>query len=181
MGWGFEVLDLDVAHWRAQVGNWPSRRVAWAVGFRVEGTVRDLLAHRGIRCDAWVGSLRRGEVLAPAHPWFEPPILTGRAVRLRPHREEDRAVMIEACNDAQTRQWLVDIPVPYLEADARTHRESVLADHAAGSAIYWAVADAAERAEVASARVRARAARNLMNDASVVVEPPIVGGLFELS
>jgi len=145
LGWGFEVLDLDVAHWRAQVGNWAGRRVAWAVGFRVEGTVRELLVHRDGRCDAWVGSLRRGEVFAPTHPWYEPAILTGRGVRLRPHRDDDLAAIVEACNDETTRHWLVDIPVPYTESDARIHRESVLADHAGGSAIYWAVADASDR------------------------------------
>ena len=145
LDWGFPVLDLDVAHWRAEVGNWPSRRVAWAVGFRVEGTVRELLVHRDGRCDAWIGSLRRGEALAPAHPWYEPAILTGRGVRLRPHRDDDLAVIVEACNDETTRHWLVDIPVPYTESDARIHRESVLADHAGGSAIYWAVADASDR------------------------------------
>ena len=30
-------------HWRAYVGNWASRRTAWRCGFRVEGTVRQLL------------------------------------------------------------------------------------------------------------------------------------------
>jgi RimJ/RimL family protein N-acetyltransferase len=63
LGWGFERAGLEVVYWRAQVGNWPSRRVAGRCGFRIEGTVRGLLEQRGERRDAWIGSLRRGEPL----------------------------------------------------------------------------------------------------------------------
>lgn len=70
--WGFERADLEVVYWRAQVGNWPSRRVAMRCGFRMEGTVRGLLEYRGERRDGWIGSLRCGEPLSgaveePAH------------------------------------------------------------------------------------------------------------------
>jgi RimJ/RimL family protein N-acetyltransferase len=61
--WGFELSSIEVVYWRAQVGNWPSRRVARRCGFRMEGTVRGLLEQRGERRDAWIGSLRRGEPL----------------------------------------------------------------------------------------------------------------------
>lgn len=63
-------LDLARVTWRAVVGNWPSRRVAWRAGFRVEGTVRAELAHRdGVRRDAWVGTLLRGDPRRPNEPW----------------------------------------------------------------------------------------------------------------
>src|SRR6478609_1350618 len=55
LGWAFEAMDLEVVHWRANVGNWASRRVAWACGFTFEGTVRSLLAQRGERRDGWIG------------------------------------------------------------------------------------------------------------------------------
>jgi RimJ/RimL family protein N-acetyltransferase len=72
VAWGFELADIEVVYWRAQVGNWPSRRVATRCGFRMEATVRGLLEQRGERRDAWIGSLRRGEPLTgkpdePAH------------------------------------------------------------------------------------------------------------------
>jgi RimJ/RimL family protein N-acetyltransferase len=63
LAWGFELPDLEVVYWRAQVGNWASRRVARRCGFRMEGTVRGLLEQRGVRRDGWIGSLRRGEPL----------------------------------------------------------------------------------------------------------------------
>ena len=56
--------------WRAVVGNWPSRRVAWRAGFRIEGTLRAELVHRDrVRRDAWVGTLLRGDPRAPNEPW----------------------------------------------------------------------------------------------------------------
>jgi RimJ/RimL family protein N-acetyltransferase len=64
--WGFERAGLEVVYWRAQVGNWPSRRVATRCGFRMEGTVRGLLEQRGERRDGWIGSVRRGEPLSGA-------------------------------------------------------------------------------------------------------------------
>ncbi len=63
-------LDLLRVSWRAVVGNWASRRVAWRAGFRVEGTLRSELVHRGgVRRDAWVGTVLRGDPRAPNEPW----------------------------------------------------------------------------------------------------------------
>jgi RimJ/RimL family protein N-acetyltransferase len=63
LAWGFELPGIEVVYWRAQVGNWASRRVATRCGFRVEATVRGLLEQRGERRDGWIGSLRRGDPL----------------------------------------------------------------------------------------------------------------------
>lgn len=63
LAWGFELPEIAVVYWRAQVGNWASRRVAIRCGFRMEGAVPDLLEQRGERRDGWIGSLRRGEPL----------------------------------------------------------------------------------------------------------------------
>jgi RimJ/RimL family protein N-acetyltransferase len=62
LDWGFTDLGLQGAHWRAEIGNVPSRRVAEACGFRTEGAVRGLLLHRGGRVDGWIGSLLPGEL-----------------------------------------------------------------------------------------------------------------------
>lgn len=61
LDWAFQDLDLRVVHWRAGVGNWPARAAATRCGFKVEGTVRGLIAQRGKRYDGWIGSLRRGD------------------------------------------------------------------------------------------------------------------------
>jgi RimJ/RimL family protein N-acetyltransferase len=59
---GFEVLGLQRVEWWARVGNEASRRVAEKLGFRMEGTCRARLLHRGERVDAWVGGLLAGEL-----------------------------------------------------------------------------------------------------------------------
>ncbi|MDT0341589.1 GNAT family N-acetyltransferase [Streptomyces litchfieldiae] len=56
-GWAFATLGLGIVHWRAEVGNDASRRVAEKAGFRVEATLRQRVVHRGQRVDAWLGSM----------------------------------------------------------------------------------------------------------------------------
>ncbi len=60
--WAFTALELQVIEWRAEVGNEASRRVAATLGVQLEGTLRRRLVHRGVRVDAWVGSLLPGEL-----------------------------------------------------------------------------------------------------------------------
>lgn len=75
-------LDLDRLSWVAYVGNWPSRRVAWRAGFRVEGTVRGHAVQReGVRRDAWIGTLLRGDPREPNEPWPADAPADGAAVR----------------------------------------------------------------------------------------------------
>ncbi|MCL3861919.1 GNAT family N-acetyltransferase [Actinotalea sp. K2] len=65
-------LDLVRVTWSAFVGNWPSRRVAWSAGFRVEGTVRLHGVQRGVRRDSWLATLLRDDPREPAEPWPAP-------------------------------------------------------------------------------------------------------------
>jgi RimJ/RimL family protein N-acetyltransferase len=140
--WGFDALDLEVVHWHAVAGNWASRRAAWRVGFRVEGTVRSLLHGRGLRYDAWVGSLLRGEPLQPASVWFTAPVLEDARVRLRQYRQSDVLRVVEACSDPRIRHWLARLPTPYTSDDARAHLEHLAEEAAAGNSLTWAIADA---------------------------------------
>lgn len=55
--WAFDTLDVELVEWRCEVGNVASRRVAEKAGFLVEATLRKRLVHRGVRVDAWIGSL----------------------------------------------------------------------------------------------------------------------------
>ncbi len=149
--WAFEMLELDVVHWRCAVGNWASRRVAWSVGFRIEGTVRGLLPSRGRQVDAWVGSLRRSDAMTPHQVWNDPPTLgtasepaePAEPLVLRAHREQDSAVTVAACNDPLTRHWLAHLPTPYTAFDAATHLEQIREDEARGNSVYWAISTSA--------------------------------------
>jgi RimJ/RimL family protein N-acetyltransferase len=64
-----EGLGLARVEWRAVVGNWASRRVAWKVGVRVEGEIRGLLVHRGQRLDGWIGTVLPSDPREPNEPW----------------------------------------------------------------------------------------------------------------
>ena len=149
LGWAFTPEDdggpgLQVVHWEAYVGNWPSRRVAWACGFRVEGTVRGFGHQRGERRDSWVGSIVRGEPMTPATPWLEAATITGDQVVLRPWRADDAARVTEACSDPDTQFWLAQLPSPYTLADAQWYLRTREEEHAAGRGVYWCVANAGD-------------------------------------
>ncbi|MFI7586665.1 GNAT family N-acetyltransferase [Spongisporangium articulatum] len=140
VAWGFESCGFEVVRWQAQVGNWASRRVAWATGFRFEGTVTALLEHRGRRVDGWIGSLRRGEAMQPLNRWWEPVDLAGRRVRLRAPRADDVPRLVEACRDERTQRWLPLVPNPYAADDAHRHQARFRERAALGEAVHWTVA-----------------------------------------
>ena len=112
------MLDVEVVLWQANVGNWASRRVAWACGFRVEGAVRAALEARGQRHDGWIGSLLRADPMAPA-PLAEPAVITGDRVRLRPWRDEDEAPGRAGLRDPDCIRWLPACPRRTAREDAR--------------------------------------------------------------
>lgn len=60
---GIDELALTRITWFAIVGNEPSRRVAEACGYRVEGLLRRGESRRGERLDHWVGGLLAEELV----------------------------------------------------------------------------------------------------------------------
>ncbi len=132
-------LGLRAVEWRAHVGNWASRRVAWRLGFRIEGTVRALCAQRGELRDAWIGTLLAGEPLQPATTWLDVPVLGGPDVMLRPLADADADAIAEAFNDPVTQHWFGGLPTPYPIEDARAFLEERREDAASGRGVNWAV------------------------------------------
>jgi RimJ/RimL family protein N-acetyltransferase len=143
--WGFDQLGLQTIVWRAFTGNWSSRKVAWRLGFRVEGTLRSYLPQRGeTRRDAWVGTLLRDDPREPATTWLEVPVLEGDGFRLRPVRDDDVARIQEGSSDPGTQRWLGHIPAPYTLDDARDYVEARRELAASGKCVTWAIADAVD-------------------------------------
>jgi len=68
--WGFssEGAGLARIEWRAVVGNEASARVARALGFRFEGTLRQALVSASGRDDGWIASLLSTDDRMP-QPW----------------------------------------------------------------------------------------------------------------
>ncbi|HET7415771.1 MAG TPA: GNAT family protein [Arthrobacter sp.] len=67
--YAFEQLNLQYLYWQAAVSNWASRKLAWKLGFRHEGTIRGYFAQRGIPTDVWVMSLAATDPRRPCSPW----------------------------------------------------------------------------------------------------------------
>jgi RimJ/RimL family protein N-acetyltransferase len=139
--WGFDARDVQVVVWRANRGNWASRKLAWRLGFTFEGTIRRTLPQRGELRDAWVGTLLASDRREPKGRWLDVPVCEGDGLRLRPLREADVPRVVEACADEQTQHWLGRMPDPYGEADAREWLEHCRENAATGDSVQWAVVD----------------------------------------
>jgi RimJ/RimL family protein N-acetyltransferase len=141
--WGFEERRLETVIWWANRGNWASRKLAWRLGFRIEGSPRHWLPQRGELLDSWVGTLLAGDVMHPTTRWYDVPRLVGDGFVLRPHTMTDVPRVVEACTDPVVSDWIGQIPSPFAEADAVAWIESLAERHATGTAVTFAVADPA--------------------------------------
>lgn len=165
--WAFDDLGTARLRWHAQPGNHASRLVAWRLGFRMEGTLRQHYLERdGRRTDAWVAALLPGELLAsaadsPAAPgsprarqagtfMAAPPVLAAKAgteeLRLRAPAGRDVDAIMAACQDAESARWTT-VPQPY----RRSHAEAFVHEHAArrwahGEGVVFVIADRADAA-----------------------------------
>lgn len=139
--WGFAAQGVETAVWRAEVGNWASRKLAWRLGFGLDGVLRSSHVSRGRLVDAWIGTLLAGEPRQPSGRWFSVPVLDSDGVRLRPLADDDVRRVVEACSDERTQQWLGSLPSPYTEADARAWIAGRTQQLATGRTVTWAIAD----------------------------------------
>lgn len=141
LAWGFADQGLETVVWRAEVGNWASRKLAWRLGFSLDGVLRHSQAGRDGLVDAWTGTLLADEPRAPRHRWLDPVPLEGPGIRLRPLRDDDVPRIVEACSDVRTQHWLGQLPAPYTDVDARAWLLMVLEGQAGGTKITWAVTE----------------------------------------
>jgi RimJ/RimL family protein N-acetyltransferase len=150
LDWGFTQRGVRVVIWRAFVGNWASRKLAWRLGFSMEGTVRRRLPRGDELRDAWIGTLLPTDDREPKGLWLEVPVLEGDGIRLRPWRDSDVPRIVEACSDERTQAWLGQMPAPYGESEARAWLTHQRENRATGRSVAWAVVDPAEDVVLAS-------------------------------
>ena len=148
--WGFAERGARVVVWRANAGNWASRKLAWRLGFTLEGTIRAALPQRGELRDAWVGTLLATDDREPKGRWLEVPVLEADGIRLRPWRESDAPRVVEACSDRRTQTWLGQLPDPYDESAASAWFEHQRENRATGKSVGWAVVDPVDDLVLAS-------------------------------
>ncbi|WP_395696180.1 GNAT family N-acetyltransferase [Nocardioides sp.] len=136
--WGFAERDLHTVIWWAHVGNWASRRLAWRLGFAIEGTVRDWQPQRGELRTAWVGTLLRADPREPRSTWLTNPVVAGDGVQLRPFTDADVPRVVEGIGDPGTQHWLAFLPRDPVAADGRRYLEQVRERLATGHTVTWA-------------------------------------------
>jgi RimJ/RimL family protein N-acetyltransferase len=143
LDWGFAERGLTTVIWLARRGNWASRRLAWRLGFSFEGTLRQWLPQRGGLSDAWVGTLRRGEEMAPRTEWLRAPRIVGPAVVLRPSVEADVPRIVEGLNDPSVQRYSQRIREtgPHDAGTVAERELGILEEGAAGATVAWSVAD----------------------------------------
>lgn len=138
--YGFEQ-GWDRVTWRAYVGNWGSRRVAWKCGFRNLVTIPASGVQRGVRKDEWVASIARDDEPEPQGNWWPVPVIETGTLRLRAFRSTDAKRVVEACDDERTQEWLFGLPKPYQLTDAESFIETRQDNSASGEGVSWAIAD----------------------------------------
>ncbi|WP_350273883.1 GNAT family N-acetyltransferase [Kribbella sp. HUAS MG21] len=142
LGFGFETCGFHVILWWARVGNWPSRRVAWATGFRMGETIPDMAEEGGERVDAWTAWIGPNDPRKPRRPWFDQPVLETPRLRLRTWREDEVARITTARTNQATAHFLPFIPQPFTAEDARFWLKDMAEQAASGRRFNWCVADA---------------------------------------
>ncbi|MCT1619821.1 GNAT family N-acetyltransferase [Janibacter hoylei] len=85
--------------WYAARRNLASWRVAHACGFTHHGSLPQRVPVRDGTADAWRASLLPGEPMTPRHTWVVPPLVEVGGLRLRPLRDDDRAIADVASDD----------------------------------------------------------------------------------
>jgi RimJ/RimL family protein N-acetyltransferase len=139
LDWGFTRFEVIV--WFAHVGNWSSRRVAWATGFSFDGTIPQYCERRGERFDAWVGSLRAGEDRSPKHRWHVAPVLTSSRLRLRPVRESDADRFEESSRDERSKHFGGRVRAVRSITDGPAMIRRILLAQAAGERFDWTITE----------------------------------------
>lgn len=135
LDYAYDGLGLGTVLWRAAVGNWASRRVAWANGFSIDGTwPASHPVTEGV-AGTWLGHRHATDPPEPRLPWWEPAVLEGDGIRLRPWRESDAAVQTD--DEATVRFWGRPAPGPGAFADVLSSQRERMAE---GEAILWCIA-----------------------------------------
>lgn len=151
----FAEDEVVLARWRAEVGHWASRRVAWRLGFSVPAQVRGLLPGWGqdrAPRDGWWATLHRDDPREPAYPWRQVPVLAeqGGDLRLRPWRADadDTAALMSV--DDVARQCVGPLPPGPGEEAVQAWTRGRLESAVLGHSLTWCIADARSDAALGS-------------------------------
>lgn len=110
-------------------------------GFQVWGQIADpgggTRLHLSLPPDADRVALAAASVAA----WLEVPRIETDVVRLRPWRDDDIPLLVQACTDPLARHFLADLPDPYTPLQAAGFLAACRTAALAGTMLPWCVAD----------------------------------------
>lgn len=138
---------VRLARWRAEVGNWASRRVSWRLGFSAPQQVRGLMSGWGQDRqprDGWISTLAHDEPRTPRHAWREAVELVGERVMLRAWREDAADTEALLGTDGLAHRFVGPVLPPRGSADTLAvsawlaSRRHAMAN---GETITWCIAD----------------------------------------
>lgn len=142
--WAFDVARLRALRWEVIVGNWPSRRVAAAIGMRDEGVRRAWLNQRGELCDAWTATMLREDPRTSLSPRRLPELAVG-ALTLRGFTETDLVTLVAAYDDPRMHHWMPEVTNPFDRDAAVATLAWCREGEFTGTRWAWCVADADDR------------------------------------
>ena len=118
LDWAFDVAGFPAVEWNAMVGNWASRQVAAALGFRFEGVRRAYLPYREWLKDCWTATALATGPRCSVTPAPQP-VVRHAGMVLRPFRAGDLQQVVSACADPLSQRWLGHLPAEFGPAQAR--------------------------------------------------------------
>ena len=138
--------------WRAHVGNWASRRLAWRLGFSLRRHAARVRCPSAASCvDAWVGHPARRPTTGPRGRLAGGPVLEADGLRLRPWRDRrrppDRRGVLRRAHPAVARP---DADPVQRGRRARLARAPARERGRPGDGVAWAVVDRRRRRALAS-------------------------------
>lgn len=138
--WAFADGATTVT-WHTQAGHYASWRVAWALGFTFDGTLRKALVHNGRTVDAWGMTLLADDDRQPTTTWLHPKRMEHVGVVLRPLEAADKQRFLETLTEPEAMLWLGTIGMPRTPEAFDELMRIHLLSASRGQALSWTVAD----------------------------------------
>lgn len=136
--------DYRLLRWSAQVGDDAARRLAWATGFTMEGTLRGARVDGTGLDDAWVASLLVDDSRAPKSRWLDVPMMRGETVVVRELTATDGPRYVQTNLDPDSLVWLGTIPMARTAKEFDQTLRTSRVGPSLGSDVSWTIADATD-------------------------------------
>lgn len=140
----FGARGYRLLRWTAPVGDHAARRLAWATGFTMEGTLRGVGVEGAGLDDTWVASLLIDDSRVPKSRWLDVPMMRGETVVVRELTATDGPRYVQTNLDPDTLVWLGTIPMARTAEEFDQTLRTSQVGPSLGSDVSWTIADATD-------------------------------------